>query len=726
MTDGPSRRDVLRGIAGAGAVAAVAGSAWVGSRLLAVPTEVENARAPAHAAGWLAGSSPEDWEYNWASLPGYVSAELFGGERAENLQAINPTVGFASTASDGIAAGITRRGRVNALFFPHTGFTPQLPYFAFDWADPLHGAKPWEGSFAGLRTDGTVSWLWEDRFDRHASYRGDTGILAFRYGTDGPGSDAGRLVIDEQTYVLPGEGTLVRDFAIRNRTNAPVDGEFIYHTQANVNDNLQNFVVWESNENRLEATDDLRWIDRDGPFELRIYADGPVTDAGAANTGPTGLMGSALRTRRPAESPEESGSAAAADRSVLDRVLESRRDEVVGRYLSGYLATPIDVEPGHDQRVSIFLTGGPDPTELPTGLVGSVARRQTRARTYWTRRHARPNAGDVAARYRRPFRRAVATMRMLFDPGSGSLSAGGNLKPMYYPSWPRDGAFVSVALSRAGVTRPAKRFLGEFLPSVQEDDGSFKQCYDSRGTFAGIWEIENDQQPIWAWAVEQVYRDTGDAAFLDDAWDGVGAALEYTMAAVADDGLLAAAPDVHEGPTAVRQSLWTNSIAYEGLHAGARLAADRGEDPSRYRRTADRIGDALRRQLFDGDDYATAIGLWGPYRKLFAFDAVALWPSGWARAHGKTDLIARALRRQHRRTGVDWTVGSLLLATALYRLGDRRTADRIVDETLAQRTTTGFLPGMAVGGHPRLGSPLAWASGQLVLALAERSSRSGG
>jgi GH15 family glucan-1,4-alpha-glucosidase len=82
------------------------------------------------------------------------------------------------------------------------------------------------------------------------------------------------------------------------------------------------------------------------------------------------------------------------------------------------------------------------------------------------------------------------------------VAAGG--PPSYYPAWPRDGAIGAVALARLGLPAPAKRFLGTFFPRVQEPDGSFRQCYDSRGGNAGIIPVENDQQPIYAWAVREV------------------------------------------------------------------------------------------------------------------------------------------------------------------------------------------------------------------------------
>ncbi|MFB6166402.1 MAG: hypothetical protein ABEJ31_14685 [Haloarculaceae archaeon] len=583
MPSGHTRRDVLSSVTKASLLTGTTGAAGVGYRLSTLPLDLRNLSMPARVASRLARSASVDWAYCGDAATARLGAlSPIGGDGVE-LQSLSPDAGFVSTPRDGIAAGVTETGRLSTLLAPHTGFTHQLPYYPYDRSAPLLGAKPREGSFAGLRLGGGVTWLWDDAVEHAMGYEGDSGVLRLTYrvpagalapGDGGAGPADGHVAVDERLAVLPGTGTVTREFRVANRTDAALDGQFVYHTQANVTANQQNFAVWESAENRLTAGRALRWTDREGPYELRVATDGPVADSGAADTGPDAVDG-------------------AGPDGALPAVLSSDADAVTGRYLSGYLARDLTVPAGEHRDLAVFLSCGPDVGPLPGRLRSSRQRRLRRARGYWRSVGDGLDLSGIPDRYRAAARRAAVTVLGLVDPDSGSVSASGNLQPSYWPSWPRDGAFAAVALARVGLADPARAFLGEFLPAVQRDDGSFRQCYDSRGGDAGLLAVENDQQPLYAWAVRAVHAATGDDAFLRDAWPAVRAALEYTVDAIAADDLLVATPDIHEAPTSGRQSLWANAMAYEGLLAGAGLAAAVGADPRRYRRAAETVGDAV-------------------------------------------------------------------------------------------------------------------------------------
>ncbi|MFB6164696.1 MAG: hypothetical protein ABEJ31_06010, partial [Haloarculaceae archaeon] len=253
-------------------------------------------------------------------------------------------------------------------------------------------------------------------------------------------------------------------------------------------------------------------------------------------------------------------------------------------------------------------------------------------------------------------------------------------------------------------------------------------------------------QPLYAWAVRAVHDATGDDAFLAAAWSHVVAALEYTVDAVADNGLLVATPDIQEGPAAARQSLWTNAMAYEGLRAGATLAdrvaggtydvtagrdsldatvADdtaRDDDiATRYAETATRLGRSLHDRFFDADDYVTEIGFWGPTKDLEDYAAGAVWPSDWAVDFGETDRLVSDLRARYETEGVGWVPGELLTVAALDRAGDRETADELLDAVLDETVPSGYLAEETNDdGRHVLGSPLGWSSATLLLVLAAR------
>ncbi|WP_136717296.1 hypothetical protein [Halorientalis salina] len=697
-----------------GALTGTAGAASAGYRISTLPLDLRNLGIASSVLERLSRSAPVDWEYCWDGVLSTVpQLSLLFGNKIGGLQELSAEAGFVSTPDDGIAAGVTETGRLSTLLFPSTGFTHQLPYYPHDATAQNLGAKPHAGSFGGLSVDGTTAWLWESSVDHGIDYEAGTGMLELRYDVPpaalsmGSGSDDadGRVAVTETLSVVPRTETIAREFTIRNETGVPLDGRFHYQTQANVTDNQQNFVVWESSPNRLVAADGLYWIDRDGPYELLVYADAPVDHSGVARTSPGAT---------PAESTDDAA-------GLLPSVLDSDRRAVEGRYLSGVLGFDLEVPPGGSRDLTVFLTGGSDPSRLSADLVGSRERRLARGRRYWSNRVDGLAFGGLPARYREAATRAAVTVSTLADPESGSISASGNLQPSYYPTWPRDGAFASVALARTGLPGPARRYLATFLPAVQEADGSFRQCYDSRGADAGVLTIENDQQPIYAWAVREVYDETGDETFVESAWPAVRDALDYTVDAVAANGLLVATPDIQEGPTAAHQSLWTNAMAYEGLLSGATLATVADADPTPYRRAAETVGQALHDRFFERDEFITDAGFWGPQRDLKGFNGAAVWPSRWAAAFGEVGTITGALRREFRENGTAWVPGELFVVGALARAGDTDTADALLAEILTQTAPSGYLAEETTeDGEHVLGSPLGWSSSMLLLALDER------
>jgi len=699
-------------------VTGTTGAATAGYRLSTLPLDVSNVSLAPRTLARLARSSPVDWQYCWdAAISTVPQLTLLFGNKIGGMQKLSAEAGFASTPDDGIAAGVTETGRMSTLLFPATGFTHHLPYYSHDATAPHLGAKPHAGGFGGLRVDGTTTWLW-DAADHSIAYENETGLLDLQYDlsrsalagtaddpTAGSRDDDGRVFVEETFGVVPGTETIAREFRIHNESATHLDGEFYYHTQANVTANQQNFVVWQSSENRLVADDGLRWTDLDGPYELSIYGDSPVTHSSVARTGP-GASDEAT---------------AGSSEGLLPSVVGSEHTTVEGRYLSGVLGFDLAVPPGDFQDLTVFVTGGPDLARLPAPLVESRDRRLARARRYWSNRVAGLRSDALPARYREPAVRAAITVSTLADPSSGSISASGNLQPSYYPTWPRDGSFAAVALARVGLPEPGKRYLASYLPHVQEDDGSFRQCYDSRGVDAGVLTIENDQQPIYAWAVRAVYDETGDEAFRRAAWPAVRDALDYTVDVVASNGLLVATPDIQEGPTSSHQSLWTNAMAYEGLLSGSTLARLADDDPTPYRQAAETIGQALNERFFDREQFVTDVGFWGTQRDLKGFNGAAVWPSRWAAAFGEVGTITSALRENYRAHGIAWIPGELMAAGALARAGDTGTADAILDDVLGQTAPSGYLAEETTDdGEHVLGSPLGWSSSMLLLVLAER------
>jgi len=667
-------------------------------------TDLRNLKMLPRSLSILAQPSIEDYRYNSDVVldAGAVFLEkaLRNPERLDDFQMHSPEDGYTSTPEDGILAGFTEEGRMSSLFYPHTGFTQQMPYFVtgeeritgFTWRDGpgplklptleyeetvLEGSDPREGGFLGVRQD-DVSWLWEDEFDHELDYHEGTGILDLVYERDD-------LLIEEDAYVLPGEETVVRDFIIQNRSDEPVESA-VYYMQANVNDNRQ-YSIWNSDLNRAVAGDELVWEQLEeesegDPYSLVLATDGEVARSGVAETELEGLFASAA-------------------------------DEEEGRYIGGFLEVPLDLEPGEEAELSFFLSGGAVDEDV-------MEDDRFREAMDWWGEAWEMETQDVDDPHEEQLIRSLSALMMLSDPDSGSLSAAPNLQPSYYPSWIRDASFSAVALARGGREEQAKRFLSSFCPQVQEEDGSFCQCYDSQGGNAGIIDVENDQQPLYMWGVREVYDATGDDAFLEDAWSAVEAAAEYCLDARVDNGLLAATPDFAEMPTDSRQSLWTNVSAYQGVLDAAYLAEEVGKEGERYREAAREIGEAVDELFIEDGELYTHYTIDGIQKNENQAFAIAVAPSDWASDFGREELVLEEIDRFYEESDGYWLPREFIYATALYREGYEERGDEVVEEMLAHTTPSGNLAEQVETDGRQTFASLGWSQAGFLLSMDEK------
>ena len=749
--EGLSRRDLLKTTGAVAASSMLPGSVARGERessvfsledlsyQLAFLNRVDwrNASMVQHGIDHITDASWEDLEYNWdhfAAKMATLGRGLISGNGMNDFQKHSASEGYLSTPDDGIGAGVTENGRLSSLFFPHTGFTTHLPYFSHGEGD-LDGAKPREGSFAGVHIGEETSWLWDDQFrpdDDTFSYRDGAGMLDIGYEND-------QLSIDETTYVLPGEGTLVRDYEIENTGDEPIDGSFLYHTQANVNDGQQNFILWSSNQNTLTVDETLHWNDKEGPYELEIGMDEDVTDA--TITAPFEDVIDELIDLPIGERIVEYLATTAAELTGTDdEFVAVDKDEIDGIYLGGMLETDLDLEPGETDTVSVFLAGGEDP-ELPD--TDDMHERQALAEQYWSQWNEEIDVPDgMTDEEQFRYEQAVRTLGMMHDAETGAVPAAPNIQPMYYPSWIRDASFTSVAMTQAGKDELAKEYLAGFLPTVQEDDGSFKQCYDSEGGFAGIFEIENDQQPIFAWAVHEVYEETGDDQFLEEAWPTVRDALDYTVDSIVDNGLLAATPDYAEMPIDIRQSMFANAFAYRALKDGARMAEELGEDGEKYEEAAETIGDAAYREFIEEPDNGiyTQLTITGGSNNATSIDSPAIWPTEWARDYEVTDQLIGEFTEptedcddedsifwdEQLHTDCDneykkgWLPGHLTKAAMMYNEGRDELGDQYVADAMAHQNDAGDFVETVEDDEYYFASPLGWSQAAFLLAMDEK------
>ena len=321
---------------------------------------------------------------------------------------------------------------------------------------------------------------------------------------------------------------------------------------------------------------------------------------------------------------------------------------------------------------------------------------------------------------------------------SGAVAAGAADRWNY--AWPRDSAFVAVAMARTGHHAEARKAL-EFLQRVQLGDGGFEARYLLDGSGPPDTRAGQSDGAGWAlWALWEVSRSSGDMSAPVGLRSLLDKATLFALATT-DDGrrLPPPSPDYWEVPVN-RTSLGTVAPLLAGLQASERLYGALGE-AAFARRSAVAVA-RLRtnvRERFD-DRYERFGHEW--YRTGGGLDAAVTFlmpPFEEASAPGLLEAWLRyqsdALRpggglapgAQWKQDGISWTPETALVAYTASMSGRREIAEHWMDWLSAHRTGWGSLPEKVLAtGAPAGPAPIAWTAALVVLTAAELESTGAG
>lgn len=214
------------------------------------------------------------------------------------------------------------------------------------------------------------------------------------------------------------------------------------------------------------------------------------------------------------------------------------------------------------------------------------------------------------------YRRALITLAQHVTNEGAILAAPTALNPPYRFVWPRDSAYVALALAQAGYPQMAERAFA-FLERVQKPSGEFAVNYFPDGLRA-LWDFgrdgnEHDQPASLAWGVSRLAAITGDQGWLKARWPAVRRSCEFLLGVQQPEGLLGPCRDLWELDT---DGTWTysNGAAWAGLQAGAGLAERMGAtaDAARYRAAAARLKEAIGTKLEVAGRFARGLKSRGP------------------------------------------------------------------------------------------------------------------
>ncbi len=349
------------------------------------------------------------------------------------------------------------------------------------------------------------------------------------------------------------------------------------------------------------------------------------------------------------------------------------------------------------------------------------------ADTAWLALGSVPGKGT---RWEQMNRTALLDLHQLIS-RNGAVAAGAGGRWSY--AWPRDTAFVAVAMARTGHHAEAVRAL-TFLQRVQRADGGFEARYLLDGSGPPDLRERQSDGAGWAlWAAWEVSRTSGDPGATPIFRSLVDEATRFVLDDT-DEGheLPPASPDYWEVGVS-RTSLGTAAPLLAGLQASQQLYAALGEPA-----LAERSGAAASRlrTLID-ERFASRWERFGsqPLRAGGGLDAAVTFlmpPFGHA---APPDLVKAWLRYQSeaarpggglapgvgwKQDGVSWTPETAMVAYTAAVSGRHELSARWMDWLNTHRTPWGSLPEKVLAsGAPAGPAPLAWTAALVLLTTIE-------
>ncbi|GIG22578.1 hypothetical protein Cch01nite_33020 [Cellulomonas chitinilytica] len=368
--------------------------------------------------------------------------------------------------------------------------------------------------------------------------------------------------------------------------------------------------------------------------------------------------------------------------------------------------------------------GGLPRTAASPGSSRADAARLAAGQRAWLAEGTVPGTGGA---YEDMARAALLDLHTLDLPG-GAAVAGWSQRWRYV--WPRDSAFVTVALARTGHVDDALEVLG-FLDRVQAPDGSFEARYEPDGSGPPDDRGVQTDGTGWAlWAAGMVLAEIRDPderrAAAEQLRPLVVRSTDHALDLVARTGLPPASADYWETPeeeltlgtaapivagleqaAAVLPLTGDTALAHVAADAAARSRVElvRAFAPTGYARYA----------AGGHRDAATAF-LLPPFLRVPPPGARTAWrESAPTMVRAASGLAPGAGWRDD---GVSWTPQTSLYAWLAAESGDAPLARGWLDFLDGHRTATGSIPEKVLAdGSPAAVAPLAWSAACVVLAL---------
>ncbi len=280
------------------------------------------------------------------------------------------------------------------------------------------------------------------------------------------------------------------------------------------------------------------------------------------------------------------------------------------------------VEPSKSTEVILSLCVGKTLDEVVNMqqmvLTETPERLMRNALNYWRSWVNKTNHafGSLSSSAVELFKRSLLIVRLHADNNGGIIAAADAdimafNRDTYTYVWPRDGAFVSLALDKAGYGEISRRFF-EFCARVQAPDGYMLHKYNPDGSVGSSWHpwlrdneaqlpIQEDETALVLHAMSKHFEQSQDFEFLQKIYESfVKKAAQFLCDFREDEtGLPLPSYDLWEEHRGI--FTYTTATVIAGLQAAAQMSQMLGhhQHSEKYHEAADQMRQAMLFHLYD-------------------------------------------------------------------------------------------------------------------------------
>lgn len=341
------------------------------------------------------------------------------------------------------------------------------------------------------------------------------------------------------------------------------------------------------------------------------------------------------------------------------------------------------------------------------------------------------------------FTRSILAMACHIDRGGSIIaSCDSQIKQQgadYYTyCWPRDAAWVTIALDKAGYGSLSRNTY-DFFKRIIDPKGCFRHKYTPAGDLGSTWHplpmIQIDETAMPLYAIYRHWLENKDIMTISGLYEPlIKPAADFLISFLdPETGLARPSFDLWEE----RKGVYTYSCStvYAGLNSAAEIALLLGDDRRAitWRDAAASVKNAVIEKLYDEDlgRFKRGIDDNTVDASLFAVWYLGIVPPTDTRAVNTMNAIKSYLTRPNggiaRYNGDmyqgymnSWPLCTLWLAQWYIKIGQLDRAFSIIERTARQAVPSGLMPEqVGNGGEPISVLPLAWSHSTFVLTVIE-------